>query len=168
MELNCLLKDKCVNVETINCMKCMYNRDIILEDNFEEKSDETEFIRQELKEDFNSKKEQMKSISESLSERLDNTILDIILMRRGIEPDSNEAKVIRNMVMSMIEEDEVLNKNRLNILNSRKKIDEIFNRGICNTKSNKLMKDDIKSPNKMKYDSLNEYFKSMEDKIFRR
>lgn len=168
MELNCLLKDKCVNVETINCMKCMYNRDIILEDNFEEKSDETEFIRQELKDGFDSKKEQMKSISESLIERLDTTILDIILMRRGIELDSNEAKVIRNMVMSMIEEDEDLNKNRLNILNSRKKIDEIFNRGICTTKSNKLMKDDIKSPNKMKYDSLNEYFKSMEDKIFRR
>lgn len=206
MNLNCLLKDKCLNIRIDKCSKCIYNRDNKLEDNFKEKVNEIDDIRTDLKNQFDN--DMYNYIASTID---DGVINKIISQEYNMSPYSVEALMIKAVLKGLIsgdeniinefinpeDKDEVLNliklhKNRNPFINLKDIVDERKQaKGFENNNFHEKIKKRINSEygfsavnrqkessgvhrtskdivEKTNQDALTEYFKNVENSIFRK
>ena len=77
IKLNCLLKDRCVNMKSYKCLKCIYNRDVKLEDNFVDEVESMDLLRKDLKNDFDNDRNKQDAINKTIKD-IDESILNTI------------------------------------------------------------------------------------------
>lgn len=109
IKLNCLVKERCSNRESLKCLKCFYNRDVQLEDNFEEKEDkipDIDKLRIDLKNEFDADLEQ------NFMDTIDDVLLNKIIREKyRIEPLSTEGMIIKEIFKGiMAGDDKIINR----------------------------------------------------------
>lgn len=142
IKLNCLLKDRCVNMKSYKCLKCIYNRDVKLEDNFVDEVESMDLLRKDLKNDFDNDCNKQDAINKTIK-GIDESILNTILQHsHGIDPKSLDGILLKKVITDIMSGDEsVINKfipaedrdNVYEIINMVRKNDESLRRNMMSS-----------------------------------
>lgn len=142
IKLNCLLKDRCVNMKSYKCLKCIYNRDVKLEDNFVDEVESMDLLRKDLKNDFDNDCNKQDAINKTIK-GIDESILNTILQHsHGIDPKSLDGILLKKVITDIMSGDEsVINKfipaedrdNVYEIINMARKNDESLRRNMMSS-----------------------------------
>lgn len=94
LKLNCELKEKCENYESVNCYHCVNNLDLPFINNFKEKEKD---LSESLKESFDKE-----NVSNATTEAIDDILINILLQYKyKINPRSVQATMIKELIADM-------------------------------------------------------------------
>lgn len=94
LRLNCELKEKCENYESVNCYHCVNNLDLPFINNFKEKEKD---LSESLKESFDEE-----NVGNATTEAIDDILINILLQYKyKINPRSVQATMIKELISDM-------------------------------------------------------------------
>lgn len=94
LRLNCELKGKCENYESVNCYHCVNNLDLPFINNYKEKKND---LSKSLKESFD------KENSLGVMRTIDDKILNILLKcKYDIDPESKQGLMVKEKVKELL------------------------------------------------------------------